>query len=381
MIIPTYNSERFLGAAIQSVLAQTYQNFEILIVDDGSTDQTYELVTKYKDPRIKYIYQANRGLPAARNRGLQSAGGDYLVFLDSDDALLPQKLAIQVDFLVKNPTVSVICGGFEYINSDCEVIKNLCNSFLSSATRELNINDIFWYGMNGPIHSAMLKSHAVDVIGGFDETLHAWEDMEFWFRLGLTGCKIMKNDEPVCQYRIHGENMTSRVDDHLVWCIKYLEKVFENPMTPEMIHDQRNTRYASEYLHFSGRYYAAGMPVKGGQAITNAVRYDHRCMEKNNLNVPDKLASIAFSIWVSDPEIYLKTLADSLPGQFPNGKEWTNEVRIHVLKRQFYTAYDHRQFDRIPTLWMRILKLQPGWIFNRGGISIFLQSVNLRSTK
>ena len=98
VIIPTYNRADMVGDAIQSVIDQTYHSWELIIVDDGSQDNTSEVVAQFSDPRIRYIYQENKKLPAARNTGIRASSGEYLVFLDSDDLFMPDKLRAQESF-------------------------------------------------------------------------------------------------------------------------------------------------------------------------------------------------------------------------------------------------------------------------------------------
>ncbi|MEM9927833.1 MAG: glycosyltransferase family 2 protein [Cyanobacteria bacterium P01_D01_bin.50] len=107
VIIPVYNAEKYVAATIQSVLSQTYENFEILIIDDGSPDNSIEICKLFKDSRIKIIHQLNRGLPGARNTGIRNAQGDYLAFLDADDIWLPEKLEKHVEHLNNSPTVGI----------------------------------------------------------------------------------------------------------------------------------------------------------------------------------------------------------------------------------------------------------------------------------
>jgi glycosyltransferase involved in cell wall biosynthesis len=111
VIIPTYNRENFIKETIDSVLNQTYKNIEILIVDDGSTDNTREIIESINDPRIIYIYQDNTGASASRNTGIKNAKGEYVAFLDSDDSWLPDKLEKQIKFIQNNPQID-ICGGW-----------------------------------------------------------------------------------------------------------------------------------------------------------------------------------------------------------------------------------------------------------------------------
>src|SRR6185369_7640984 len=101
VIIPTYNSARFLTEAIDSVLAQSFKDFEILVIDDGSTDETKAMMQRYGSP-VRYIYQANAGVAAARNRGIAESRGKYIAFLDADDAWCARKLETQLNALARN---------------------------------------------------------------------------------------------------------------------------------------------------------------------------------------------------------------------------------------------------------------------------------------
>ncbi|NEQ20857.1 MAG: glycosyltransferase family 2 protein [Microcoleus sp. SIO2G3] len=107
VIVPVYNAEKYVSDTIQSLLAQTYENFEVIIVDDGSPDRSIEICQQFSDPRIKIIRQANRGLPGARNTGIRHAQGDYIAFLDADDLWLPTKLEKHVNHLNNSPNVGI----------------------------------------------------------------------------------------------------------------------------------------------------------------------------------------------------------------------------------------------------------------------------------
>ena len=108
VIIPTYNRAEYLGEAIQSVFDQTFEDFEILIVDDGSTDDTQQLVLSFHDPRLRSFYQNNCGISAARNAAIRSADGEYIAFLDSDDVWLPELLESQVAVLDRRPEIGLV---------------------------------------------------------------------------------------------------------------------------------------------------------------------------------------------------------------------------------------------------------------------------------
>lgn len=116
VIIPCYNTARYVKETIESVLNQTRQDFEIIVVDDGSTDDSHNVIASINDQRIRYHYQPNQGLAAARNTGLALATGEFVAFLDADDFFLPEKLARQIAALDSQPEVGLVAGGHLYVD-------------------------------------------------------------------------------------------------------------------------------------------------------------------------------------------------------------------------------------------------------------------------
>jgi len=181
VIIPTYNRAHLIGRAIQSVLDQTYQDFEIKVVDDSSADETEEIVRKFKDKRIQYIrHTQNKGGPAARNVGIKMASGEFIGFLDDDDEWLPKKLEKQMRiFHGASPRIGVVYTGFWRIQDNKK-------TYMPVAIPRKNA---------GVMHENLLKQNFVDTstaivrrkcfnkAGMFDETLPAYQDWEMWIRI------------------------------------------------------------------------------------------------------------------------------------------------------------------------------------------------------
>jgi glycosyltransferase involved in cell wall biosynthesis len=177
VIIPTFNRASWVREAVDSVLAQTFQDFELIVVDDGSTDTTGEGLGPYGD-RLSYIYQARQGVSAARNRGLEMAAGGWLAFLDSDDLWLPQKLESQVDFFYRN-TQAEICQTEEIW------IRNGRRVNPRSKHRKPS-GDIFVPSLTLCLVSpsaVMLKRSLLEEVGFFDRSLPACEDYDLWLRI------------------------------------------------------------------------------------------------------------------------------------------------------------------------------------------------------
>jgi glycosyltransferase involved in cell wall biosynthesis len=185
VIIPTYNRAGCIERAINSVLAQSYTNLEVIVVDDGSTDDTERVVSLLPDERVRYVKQdANRGAAAARNAGVKCAEGELIAFQDSDDYWYPDKLEKQMDYWEKHPEYGMIYGTY---------IRRLENGYVSFAVpgeceRETLEGNIFEYlildnSIGAP--TMLLKKEAFIEVGGFDETMSCLEDWDFAVKFAL----------------------------------------------------------------------------------------------------------------------------------------------------------------------------------------------------
>jgi glycosyltransferase involved in cell wall biosynthesis len=191
VILPTYNRAHLLPRAILSILNQTYQNFELIIVDDASTDETPRVVKAFDDPRIRYIrHEHNKGASAARNTGIEASRGTYIAFQDSDDEWLPYKLARQVPALTQSPPeVGVVYSSFWLVRGNEKSIypsriRKLSRLLPSEARR-----------LNGDIHRALSRGNFIttqvalvrracfETVGLFDERLSRFQDWELWLRI------------------------------------------------------------------------------------------------------------------------------------------------------------------------------------------------------
>lgn len=179
VIIPTYNRRDFLGKAIDSVLGQTYRNFEVLVIDDGSIDGTDELVASYGNA-VRYLYQDNLGASVARNTGIQAARYNLLAFLDSDDSFAPEKLEVQVAAMLDQP---------EYLVSHTDEIWYRRGQFLNQKNKHARAaGDIFGrclelcvVGMS----TSIVRRELFDEVGLFDEKLPCCEDYDLWLRVSI----------------------------------------------------------------------------------------------------------------------------------------------------------------------------------------------------
>ncbi len=181
VIIPAYNSEQFISETLTLVLAQTFQSFEIIVVNDGSTDRTKEIVSEFinKDQRIKLINQSNLGTATARNRGIKESSAGLIAFLDSDDLWHPDKLNKQIGFMKKFPKIAIVSCLAEIVDEN-----SICQGLL--AGRNLNgscYREILDTGGISGGSIVIVRKKCFEQIGYFDSALEPFEDWDMWIRL------------------------------------------------------------------------------------------------------------------------------------------------------------------------------------------------------
>lgn len=203
ILMPAYNTEPFIGEAIHSVLAQEYQDYELLIIDDGSTDRTLDIIHSCQDDRIRVITQLHQGICVALNRGLAEARGQYIARFDADDICLPGRLSRQVEFLDAHPSY-VICGGnAEYISETGEHLFH----YRCPAYEHEDIMQVL-YTHCPFIHSAvMYRRDAVCMAGGYPLEAHNFEDYLLWTRLSAFGF-YHNLQEPLIKVRFNPASVT-----------------------------------------------------------------------------------------------------------------------------------------------------------------------------
>ncbi len=227
VIIPTYNRADLIVEAIHSVLAQTYQDLELIVVDDGSTDGTREAVAPYvqrSNGRVRYVYQENQGLSAARNTGCRLARGQYLAFLDSDDLWKPEKLAVQVPVLDADPTVGLVSSMAETIDArNTRVLGRKPKHPAGTTLREMVTQG------TQPPSSFVVRREAIEGIGCFDpEIRRGFEDVDLCFRLARRWKFVCLNDVLI-RYRMHESNLTWDPIGTYEGCVQTYRKLLAAP--------------------------------------------------------------------------------------------------------------------------------------------------------
>lgn len=245
IIIPVFNQEKYLAETLNSVVNQTYSNWECVLVNDGSKDDSVAVINKYvsRDNRFHFIDSENKGVSNARNSALKQVKGDYILFLDGDDLIHPEKIQLAISNFEKNSDLSIVFNNTNYFQ---DTIENTLYPMKIDANL-LNFNDLLLYWNEKiiiPIHSAIIKKSLFEGIE-FNTNLTAQEDWLVWLRLFQKNPKVVVLDTVLSYYRKHNTSRTqsfSLKDDHF----KALE-IFEKYIDAES--------YKLLLLHQVKRYY------------------------------------------------------------------------------------------------------------------------------
>lgn len=255
VIIPNHNYGGYLSEAIDSALAQTHRSLEVLVVDDGSTDQSSEVLRRYEG-RLRVIRQARGGVAAARNRGAQESRGELLAFLDADDRWLPQKLQRQLERLRHDPALGLVHCGARLIDAAGHRLAEVMEGVAGRV-----VEDLLFFRRAGVVTggSGMLLSRQVfEEAGGFDTRLSTSADWDFFFRVGLRR-PFGFVAEPLVQMRVHERNMRSNIPAMEHDMLLAFEKAFQN--ADPALRRVRRACYGNLHLILAGSFFQAGQPL------------------------------------------------------------------------------------------------------------------------
>lgn len=221
VVIPAYNASAYITDCLNSVLAQSETDFEVIVVNDGSTDNTAQMVSTFTDARIQLIYRPNGGLAAARNTGIHAAKGEFVAFLDADDRWCEEKLAAHRQALEADPTASVSYDWSAFID-----VKGDRTGLLMAQTQNLLTHEALLlknYLGNGS--TSVVRRSVLEANNGFDESLYRLVDQELWVRLAFHGHHFRLVPRQLTEYRIHPGSFTADTERMLKGVEAFLAKV------------------------------------------------------------------------------------------------------------------------------------------------------------
>ena len=272
IILPTYNCAAFLSHSIGTILSQTYNSYEIIVIDDGSTDNTKEVLYPFMQ-RIKYIrLEQNKGLPTARNIGVRSAQGKYIAFIDADDLWLPEKLQTDIEYFETHPEVSMVYS--KHINID-----EKGDDLNGNTKRQLPSGNIFlqlFSEQNFVISSSVVvRKEVFETTGLFDEQLVNCQDWDMWLRIAFH-FKVAGINKPLVKYRHNPHSLSKNRNNVLKYQKMVIDKIYNKfKDTENGIHEKLyKKRLASHYAKVGRYYLRIGNKIQASENFRLSLKYN-----------------------------------------------------------------------------------------------------------
>jgi len=278
VIIPAYNAERTILQTIASVQQQTFSDFELIVINDGSSDRTLELLNSVEEPRLKIFSYTNGGLPVARNRGISHATGEFITFLDADDLWTPDKLEAQLTALQQHPEAGVAYSWTHYMDEKGESFHTSNTVFFEgNVSANLLMGNFLESGSN-----PLIRKQAIESVGEFDPTLASCEDWEYWLRLADRWPFVVVPKQQIL-YRQTSGAMSSKIEVMEKYHLIVIERAFQS--VPLEFRSLKNQSIANVYQFLAHlcltRLPAASRATLARQKLKTAIRvYPKILLEK-----------------------------------------------------------------------------------------------------
>ncbi len=295
ILIPAYNRADFLPEAMQSALAQTFRDLEVIVVDDGSTDDTPAVVRAITDPRLIYIRQENRGVSSALNTAWRAARGEYVALLGSDDVMLPQQIENLLRLIESDAALGLVYARAQAMDAQGKPLPQILGSppkFAGNALQSLLYGDCIC-GI-----ACLMRRATLERTGGFDETLLANEDWDMWIRMAEIS-RFLFHDEILARYRMHPTSLTGGRSQHyrrvILDRVRLIENYYARPNVPPDALTIKSLARRNVYMDVGIRFLAIG-------ALREAIAYLWRAIRAhgNPLAAALRVAGVAlFDLYLS----------------------------------------------------------------------------------
>jgi teichuronic acid biosynthesis glycosyltransferase TuaG len=290
IIMPAYNAEKYIAASIESVLAQTFSDWELIVVDDGSTDSTATVVQEFatSDPRVRYIFQENGRLGKARNTGISNSTGRLIAFLDSDDLWLPTKLEVQTRAMAENNADVVYSKSYVFCDENIDDETQTLPSSAGKFSGPDFFDSLIRYPQI-PVLTVLLKRSALDRVGLFEEgkAYHGCEDYDLWLRLARAGLVFYGMPDVLARYRRHGTAMTAMRSNMFKLTLSIVRRYIDQSGLSELEKQRRLT----------GLYREVVSSLIDEGKISEAKQFVHELYLWNKNSIVTRLQKILISIW------------------------------------------------------------------------------------
>ncbi len=371
VITPTFNRASLLAEAIRSIQAQTFQEYEHIIVDDGSQDGTAEMVASFSDPRIVFLQQAQKGVAGARNYALARARGRFYVFLDSDDLALPGRLQNQLDVFASDPQAGLVYGVYygERSPGARRIKISRCKDAPPPVLEELLLKTVFHWS------TVALRASWIERVGNFDEQLRIGEEWDLTLRLSLAGCRMVCFPEPLSLVRMQEHSLSSRMHEHLESSLRVLEKAFSHPALPEGLRGMWNTAYVVQLLRAATVAFLNGQAESGREFFCRALSYDAALLDAHADITAGGILNVVIGFSRADPKKSLQTILAGLSPLDLDMDRLANRLRVRYPIWEAFAAHDAREPSLVRRKVWEALRIEPlALLKNRGLLSIFFGS-------
>lgn len=383
VIIPTYNRRDYVIKTIDSVLTQTYTDFEVIIIDDGSADGTGEALSAQYGDRIQYVWQENQGESMARNRGIDMAQSTYIAFLDSDDLWLPEKLAKQVPVLDCQPSAGMVfCQSWIIDASGQRIGERPFGSDLKLS--DLSFEEMsFGNRISGP-STTLIRRTALDKIDGFDTQIHFGEDWDLWLRMALH-YQFAFIPEPLVLIRRHrgaqcyypsSKRNAQRLADHLT----LLEKAFaarSGSVPINLRHRALAHQYAQAFLAevAVGNVAKARENLQATVGLAPELLQDHCVFGRPLVNQAAIIAEVADGSSFDQSLDYVSKILEHLRAVGIQDRSFEKTVLADTYAMLGFVAHNRDDIHAARDFLLMAIRYNPGWLQNRGVLSVLAKSI------
>jgi hypothetical protein len=334
-------------------------------VDDGSTEDIRELVNSYGG-RVRYIWRENGGPAAARNTGIANSNGQYVVFLDDDDYLLPQKLALLVAALNERPEIGIVVGGYLLVNAEGKPLRAV-QPWL--AYPELDFQ-VWLLSHPAALPAIMFRRCWLEQVGGFDERLRRNEDCDLLIRLTYQGCRAVWIKELVCAVRRHAGNQSKDAYQQSIAHDIVLDKFFSQHEIPTDVTVNKDEVYARSWLYYAGLEYAVGQVAHAYSHLSEATALMPALLDCDGEAIVNVLAGVAIDLTDEEVQRYVHNVLANLPESLRSVQKLQRRLLGRIWMAKTFAAHSVRDQMRVRQAILSAIRWDPRCLLNRGILSI-----------
>lgn len=352
VVIPTYNRASLLRETIDSVLAQTYKPIEIIVVNDGSTDDTSRMLDEDYAGRVIHLLKANGGGTAARNSGIQAARGQFINVLDHDDLFLPQKIELQVSMLLQHPGMGLAHCGYYRMNKDGRYIDKVTQLPDGDVRGEIVKGCFCWSG--GPL----IRREIFDQVGLFDERIWS-SDADMWLKIALAGWEFGCIQEPMGAYRILTDSSMADVERTERMDSAILEWVSVYPNLPEAAQKNLKHGYFNQRFWLGCRFYTIGRYDDAKRNISESLTIIPE-MLTTPISISHLFLTNALDPRVADPVAWINNVFDNLPAEIDALLQpKRRDIIAHTYSGMAMRSYAYGELELASTQFTSAIEYDP----------------------